>query len=172
MNSISQVVLHYEWANRTTGEIYEVMANIVASNFQWTKKYGSTRFRGNTNRNKKLEATEADECIVVDDNEYSKDIGSDDDDEEFTDSRNFEFLRTNPTRNTKADQDEDEDEDEERSPDAKRKSNSPALSANKKMKSQGNHEKTKPGADLDRKMPVAQLPLANVTHIKTEEQDD
>ena len=52
-------------------------------------------------------------------------------------SRNFEFLRTNPTRNTTANQ----DEDKERSPDAKRKSNSPALSANKKMKSQGNHEK-------------------------------
>jgi len=138
MNSISQVMLLYEWANRTTGEIYEVMANIVASNFQWTKKYGSTRFRGNTSRNKKLEATEADECIVVDDNEYSKDIGSNDDDEEFTDSRNFEYLRTNPTRNTKANQ----DKDEKRSPDAKRKSNSPALSVNKKMKSQGNHEKT------------------------------
>jgi hypothetical protein len=121
-------MLHYEWANRTTGEIYEVMANIVASNFQWTKKYGSTRFHGNMYRNKKLEATEADECIVVDDNKYSKDIGSDDDDKEFTGSRNFEFLRTNPTRNTKANQ----DEDEERSPDAKRKSNSPALSANKK----------------------------------------
>jgi hypothetical protein len=168
MNSISQVMLHYEWANRTTGEIYEVTANIVASNFQWTKKYGSTRFRGNTYRNKKLEATEADECIVVDDNEYSKDIGSDDDDEEFTASRNFEFLRTNPTRNTKANQ----DEDEERSSDAKRKSYSPALSANKKMKSQGNHEKTKPGADLDRKMPVAQLPLANVMYNKAQEQDD
>ncbi len=40
------------------------------------------------------------------------------------------------------------------------------------MKSQGNHEKTKPGADFDRKMPAAQLPLANVMHIKTEEQDD
>jgi hypothetical protein len=168
MNSISQVMLHYEWANRTTGEIYEVMANIVASNFQWTKKYGSTRFRGNTYRNKKLEATEADECIIIDDNEYSKDIGSDDNYKKFTASRNFEFLRTNPTRNTKANQ----DEDEERSPDAKRKSNLPALSANRKMKSQGNHEKTKPGADLDRKMPVAQLPLTNVTHNKTQEQDD
>jgi hypothetical protein len=134
MNSISQVMLLYEWANRTTGEIYEVMAKIVASNFQWTKKYGSTRFHGNTSRNKKQEAIEADECIVVDNNEYSKDIGSDDNDEEFMDSRNFEYLRTNPTRN--------------------------------------NHEKTKPGADLDRKMPVAQLPLANVTHIKMEEQDD
>jgi hypothetical protein len=174
MNSISQVMLRYEWANRTTGEIYEVMANIVASNFQWTKKYRSTRFRGNMYRNKKLEATEAEECIVVDDNKYSKDIGSDDDYEEFTVSKNFEFLRTIPTRNSKANQ----DEDEERSPDAKRKSNLPALSANKKMKSQGNHEKTKPGADLDRKMPaipktnVAQLPLANVTHNKTQEQDD
>jgi chromosome segregation ATPase len=51
----------------------------------------------------------------------------------------------------------------------KRKSNSPALSANKKMKSQGNHEKNKSGAGIDRKMPAAQLPLAN---IKTEEQDD
>jgi len=40
------------------------------------------------------------------------------------------------------------------------------------MKSQGNREKTKPGEDIDRKMPAAQLPLANVTHIKTEEQDD
>jgi len=54
----------------------------------------------------------------------------------------------------------------------KRKSNSPALSVNKKMKSQGNHGKNKSGADIDRKMPAAQLPLANVTHIKTEEQDD
>jgi len=161
-------MLLYEWANRTTGEIYEVMANIVASNFQWTKKYRSTRFRGNTSRNKKLEATEAVEPIFVDNNEYSKDIGSNDDDKEFTDSRNFEYLRTNPTRNTKANQ----DEDKERILDAKRKSNSPALSANKKMKSQGNHEKTKPGADLDRKMPVVQLPLANVTHIRTEKQDD
>jgi hypothetical protein len=67
-------MLHYEWANRTTGAIYEVMANILASNFQWTKKYGSTRFRGNTYRNKKLKATEADECIVVNDNKYSKDM--------------------------------------------------------------------------------------------------
>jgi hypothetical protein len=133
MNSISQVMLLYEWANRTTGEIYEVMANIVVSNFQWTKKYGSTRFRGNMSRNKKLEATEADECIVVDDNEYSKDIGSDDDDEDFTGLRNFEFLRTNPTRNTKANQ----DEDKERSPVTKRKSNSPALSANKKNEEPG-----------------------------------
>jgi hypothetical protein len=83
-------------------------------------------------------------------------------------SRNFEFLRTNPTRNTKANQ----DEYGERSPDVKRKSNSPALSANKKMKSQGNHEKNKSGVDIDRKMPAAQLPLANVMHIKTEEQDD
>jgi hypothetical protein len=83
MNSISQVMLLYEWANRTTGEIYEVMANIVASNFQWIKKYGSTRFRGNTSRNKKLEATVADACIVVDNYEYSKDIGSNDDDEDF-----------------------------------------------------------------------------------------
>ena len=40
------------------------------------------------------------------------------------------------------------------------------------MKSQGNHGKNKSGADIDRKMPVAQLPLANVMHIKTEEQDD
>jgi hypothetical protein len=168
MNSISQVMLLYESANRTTGEIYEVMAKIVASNFQWTKKYGSTRFHGNTSRNKKLEATEADECIVVDDNEYYKDIESDDDDEEFTDSGKYVYQRTYPTRNTKANQ----DEYEERSPDGKRKSNSPALSANKKMKSQGNHEKTKPGADIDRKMPAAQLPLANVTHIKMEEQDD
>jgi hypothetical protein len=78
MNSISQVMLLYEWANRTTGEIFEVMANIVASNFQWTKKYGS--------RNKKLEATEADECLIVDENEYYKDIESDDDDKEFKDS--------------------------------------------------------------------------------------
>ena len=40
------------------------------------------------------------------------------------------------------------------------------------MKSQGNHEKTKPGADLDRKMPVAQLLLTNVMHNKMQEQDD
>jgi len=73
-------MLIYEWANRTTGEIFEVMANIVASNFQWTKKYGSTRFRRNTSRNKKLEATEADKGIVVDGNENYKDIESDDDD--------------------------------------------------------------------------------------------
>ncbi|MFN9978625.1 MAG: hypothetical protein ACK53Y_01860, partial [bacterium] len=69
------------------------------------------------------------------------------------------------TRNTKTNQ----DEYEERSPDVKRKSNSPALSAKKKMKSQGIHEKKKSGADIDRKMPAAQLPLAN---IKTEDQDD
>jgi hypothetical protein len=168
MNSISQVMLLYEWANRTTGEIFEVMANIVASNFQWTKKYGSTRFRGNTSRNKKLEATEADEFLMVDENEYYKDIESDDDDEEFKDSGKHAYQRSYSTRNTKANQ----DEYEERSPDVKRKSNSPALSANKKMKSQGNHEKNKSGADIDRKMPAAQLPLANVTHIKTEEQDD
>ncbi len=55
-------MLLYEWANRTTGEIFEVMANIVASNFQWTKKYGLTRFRGNTSRNKKLEAGTGDEA--------------------------------------------------------------------------------------------------------------
>ena len=78
------------------------MASIVASNFQWTKKYGSTRFRGNTSRNKKLEATEADECIVVDDNEYYKDIESDDDDEEFKDSGKHVYQRAYPTRNTKA----------------------------------------------------------------------
>jgi len=161
-------MLLYEWANRTTGEIHEVMANIVASNFQWTKKYGSARLCRNTSRNKKLEATEADECIFVDNNEYFKDIGSDVDDEEFTDSGNFEFKKTNPTRKTKANQ----DEYEERSPAAKRKSNSPALSMNKKMKSQGNHEKTKPEADIDRKMPGAQPLLANVTHIKMEEEDD
>jgi len=158
-------MLLYEWANRTTGEIYEVMANIVASNFQWTKKYGSTRFRGNTSRNKKLEATEADKFLMVDENEYYKDIKSDDDDEEFKDSGKHAYQRSYSTRNTKTNQ----DEYEERSPDVKRKSNSPALSANKKMKSQGNHEKNKSGADIDRKMPAAQLPLAN---IKTEEQDD
>jgi hypothetical protein len=79
-------MLLYEWANRTTGEIFEVMANIVASNFQSTKKYGSTRFHGNTSRNKELEATEADEFLMVDKNEYYKDIESDDDDEEFKDS--------------------------------------------------------------------------------------
>jgi hypothetical protein len=44
--------------------------------------------------------------------------------------------------------------------------------------SQGIHEKNKPGEDLDRKIPaipntnVAQLPLTNVTHNKTHEQDD
>jgi hypothetical protein len=141
------------------------MANIVASNFQWTKKYGSTRFRGNTSRNKKLEATVADEFLMVDENEYFKDIELDDDDQEFKDSGKHAYQRSYSTRNTKANQ----DEYEERSPDVKRKSNSPALSANKKMKSQGNHEKNKSGADIDRKMPAAQLPLAN---IKTEEQDD
>jgi hypothetical protein len=73
INSISQVMLLYEWANRTTGEIFEVMANIVASNFQWTKKYGLTRFRGNTSRNKKVEAVEADEIVLVDDNGDYKD---------------------------------------------------------------------------------------------------
>jgi hypothetical protein len=165
MNSISQVMLLYEWANRTTGEIFEVMANIVASNFQWTKKYGSTRFCRNTSRNKKLEATEADEFLMVDDNEYYKDIESDDSDEEFKDPGKLAYPRSYSTRNTKTNQ----DEYEERSPDVKRKSNLPALSANKKMKSQGIHEKNKSGADIDRKMPAAQLPLAN---IKTEEQDD
>jgi hypothetical protein len=40
------------------------------------------------------------------------------------------------------------------------------------MKSQGNHEKNKSGPDIDRKMPAAQLPLANIMHIKMEEQDD
>jgi hypothetical protein len=165
INSISQVMLLYEWANRTTGEIFEVMANIVASNFQWTKKYGSTRFRGNTSRNKKHEATEADEFLMVDDNEYYKDIESDDSDEEFKDTGKHAYPRSYSTRNTKTNQ----DEYEERSPDVKRKSNSPALSANKKMKSQGIHEKNKSGVDIDRKMPAAQLPLAN---IKTEDQDD
>jgi hypothetical protein len=165
INSISQVMLLYEWANRTTGEIFEVMANIVASNFQWTKKYGSTRFRGNTSRNKKHEATEADEILMVDDNEYYKDIESDDSDEEFKDTGKHAYPRSYSTRNTKTNQ----DEYEERSPDVKRKSNSPALSANKKMKSQGIHEKNKSGVDIDRKMPAAQLPLAN---IKTEDQDD
>ncbi len=48
-------------------------------------------------------------------------------------------------------------------------SNLPALSVNKKIKSQGIHEKDKSGADIDRKMPAVQLPLAN---IKTEYQDD
>ena len=62
------------------------MANIVASNFQWTKKYGSTRFRRNTSRNKKHEATEADEILMVDDNKYYKDIESDDSDKEFKDT--------------------------------------------------------------------------------------
>ena len=160
-------MLLYEWANRTTGEIFEVMANIVASNFQWTKKYGLTRFRGNTSRNKKLEAVEADEIVLVDDNgDYKdKDIESDDSDEEFKDTGKHTYQRTNPTRNTKANQ----DEDKERSLDAKRKSNSPALSANKKIKSQGIHEKVESGADVDRKMPAVQLPL---TYIKTEGQDD
>ncbi len=46
---------------------------------------------------------------------------------------------------------------------------SPALSANKKIKSQGIHEKVESGADVDRKMPAVQLPL---TYIKTEGQDD
>jgi hypothetical protein len=165
INSISQVMLLYEWANRTTGEIFEVMANIVASNFQWTKKYGSTRFRGNTSRNKKQEATEADKFLMVDDNEYYKDIELDDSDEEFKDPGKHAYPRSYSTRNTKTNQ----DEYKERSPDVKKKSNSPALSANKKMKSQGIHEKNKSGADIDRKMPAAQLPLAN---IKTEEQDD
>jgi hypothetical protein len=158
-------MLLYEWANRTTGEIFEVMANIVASNFQWTKKYGSTRFRGNTSRNKKLEAIEADEIVLVDDNEDYKDIESDDSDEEFKDTGKHAYPRSYSTRNTKT----IKDEYEERSPDVKRKSNSPALSANKKIKSQGIHEKDKSGADIDRKMPAVQLPLA---YIKTEGQDD
>jgi hypothetical protein len=41
-------MLLYERANRTTGEIYEVMANIVASNFQWTRntdQQGSVEIR-------------------------------------------------------------------------------------------------------------------------------
>jgi hypothetical protein len=138
MNSISQVMLLYEWANRTTGEIFEVMANIVASNFQWTKKYGSTRFRGNTSRNKKLEATEADEFLMVDDNEYYKDIELDDSDEEFKDPGKHAYPRSYSTRNTKTNQ----DEYEERSPDVKRKSNSPALSANKKRRARVSMKKT------------------------------
>ena len=165
INSISQVMLLYEWANRTTGEIFEVMANIVASNFQWTKKYGLTRFRGNTSRNKKLEAIEADEIVLVDDNEDYKDIESDDSDEEFKDTGKHAYPRSYSTRNTKT----IKDEYEERSPDGKRKSSSPALSANKKIKSQGIHEKVESGADVDRKMPAVQLPL---TYIKTEGQDD
>ena len=165
MYSISQVMLLYEWANRTTGEIFEVMANIVASNFQWTKKYGLTRFRGNTSRNKKLEAIEADEIVLVDDNEDYKDIESDDSDEEFKDTGKHAYQRSYSTRNTKT----IKDEYEERSPDGKRKSNAPALSANKKIKSQGIHEKVKSRADIDRKMPAVQLPL---TYIKTEGQDD
>mgnify|MGYP000082369470 CR=1 FL=1 len=165
INSISQVMLLYEWANRTTGEIFEVMANIVASNFQWTKKYGLTRFRGNTSRNKKLEAIEADEIVLVDDNEDYKDIESDDSDEEFKDTGKHAYQRSYSTRNTKT----IKDEYEERSPDGKRKSSSPALSANKKIKSQGIHEKVKSRADIDRKMPAVQLPL---TYIKTEGQDD
>lgn len=161
INSISQVMLLYEWANRTTGEIFEVMANIVASNFQWTKKYGLTRFRGNTSRNKKLEAIEADEIVLVDDNEDYKD----DSDEEFKDTGKHTYQRSYSTRNTKT----IKDEYEERSPDGKRKSSSPALSANKKIKSQSIHEKVESGADVDRKMPAVQLPL---TYIKTEGQDD
>ena len=158
-------MLLYEWANRTTGEIFEVMANIVASNFQWTKKYGSTRFRGNTSRNKKLEAIEADEIVLVDDNEDYKDIELDDSDEEFKDTGKHAYPRSYSTRNTKT----IKDEYEERSPDGKRKSSSPALSANKKIKSQSIHEKVESGADVDRKMPAVQLPL---TYIKTEGQDD
>jgi hypothetical protein len=119
----------------------------------------------NTSRNKKHEATEADEIVLVDDNEYYKDIESDDSDEEFKDTGKHAYPRSYSTRNTKT----IKDEYEERSPDVKRKSNSPALSANKKIKSQGIHEKNKSGADIDRKMPAAQLPLAN---IKTEDQDD
>lgn len=167
INSISQVMLLYEWANRTTGEIFEVMANIVASNFQWTKKYGLTRFRGNTSRNKKLEAVEADEIVLVDDNGDYKDndIESDDSDEEFKDTGKHTYQRSYSTRNTKT----IKDEYEERSPDGKRKSSSPALSANKKIKSQSIHEKVESGADVDRKMPAVQLPL---TYIKTEGQDD
>lgn len=165
INSISQVMLLYEWANRTTGEIFEVMANIVASNFQWTKKYGSTRFRGNTSRNKKLEAIEADEIVLVDNNKDYKDIESDDSDEEFKDTGKHTYQRSYSTRNTKT----IKDEYEERSPDGKRKSSSPALSANKKNKSQSIHEKVESGADVDRKMPAVQLPL---TYIKTEGQDD
>ncbi len=108
INSISQVMLLYEWANRTTGEIFEVMANIVASNFQWTKKYGLTRFRGNTSRNKKVEAVEADEIVLVDDNgDYKdKDIESDDSDEEFKDTGKHTYQRSYSTRNTKTIKDE------------------------------------------------------------------
>jgi len=130
INSIRQVMLLYEWENRTRGVMFEVMANIVASNFQWTKKYGSTRFHGNTSRNKKLEAIEADEIVLVDDNEDYKDIESDDSDEEFKDTGKHAYPRSYSTRNTKT----IKDEYEERSPDVKRKSNSPAVSANKKLR--------------------------------------
>ena len=102
---------------------------------------------------------------MVDDNEYYKDIESDESDEEYKDPGKHAYPRSCSTRNTKTNQ----DKYEERSPDVIRKSNLPALSANKIMKSQGIHEKNKSGADIDRKMPAAQLPLTN---IKTEEQDD
>ena len=66
MNSISQVMVHYEWANRAQGRFMKSWLTLLPQ---------TTRFHRNTYRNKKLEATEADECIVIDDNEYSKDIG-------------------------------------------------------------------------------------------------
>ena len=75
------------------------------------------------------------------------------------------YQRSYSTRNTKT----IKDEYGVRSPDGKRKSSSPALSANKKNKSQSIHEKVESGADVDRKMPAVQLPL---TYIKTEGQND
>jgi hypothetical protein len=155
-------MLLYEWANRTTGEILRSWLTLLPQTSSGQRNMDQ---QGSVERNKKLEATEADEFLMVDENEYYKDIESDDDDEEFKDSGKHAYQRSYSTRNTKANQ----DEYEERSPAVKRKSNSPALSANKKMKSQGDHEKNKSGADIDRKMPAAQLPLAN---IKMEEQDD
>jgi len=95
------------------------------------------------------------DIVLVDDNgDYKdKDIESDDSDEEFKDTGKHTYQRSYSTRNTKT----IKDEYEERSPDGKRKSSSPALSANKKIKSQGIHEKVESGADVDRKMPAVQL---------------
>jgi hypothetical protein len=107
-------MLNYEWANRKKGRFMKSWLTLLPQ---------TSSGQRNTDQQKSAGIR-----IVIDNNEYSKDIGFDDDDEEFTAPRSFEFQRTNATRNTKANQ----DKDEERSPDAKRKSDSPALSANNK----------------------------------------
>lgn len=150
-DQISQVTLLYEFPNRVTGEIYEVMANIVASNMQWTRKFGLSRFRGNTNKNKALSPEDA---VVLDDTSFS-DYGSDEEYEAPRELRNYDNTRNIKTRTFK-------DETEQTynySPDAKRKAMSPASAATNTSK------KTKK-EDMDKKMP------ARTTTITQKEEDD